>query len=47
MIYEGNNKAWYLLIIIQTDIMFRLRRQCNDNVHESWKTLLDECEVSY
>ena len=30
-IYEGNNKAWYLLITSLKDIPFGLSMQCNDN----------------
>ena len=34
-IYEGNSKAWDLLIISLTYITSGLVRQCDDNSHES------------
>ena len=45
-IYEGNIKAWYLLIIKLTYITFWVVRQCNDNAHEAWKVIIDKYEVS-
>ena len=44
-IYEGIRKACALLIIILTDITFRLVRQCNENVPESWMALIDKYTV--
>ena len=45
-IYEGNFKALDFLIIRLTDTPFGLVRQCDENGHESWKSLIDKCEVS-
>ena len=45
-IYEGNLKAWDLLIISLKDISFWLVSQCDDNAHDAWKALSDEYEVS-
>ena len=45
-IYEGNSKAWDLLIIILTDIPSGFVRQCDQNSHESRKALIDKYEVS-
>ena len=46
-IYEGNIKAWCFLIISLTEIAFVLLRRCNENAHQSWKSLIDKYEVSY
>ena len=45
-IYEGNSKAWDLLIIIFTDIPFGLVRQCDESEHDSCKAFIDKYEVS-
>ena len=45
-IYEGNSKAWYLLIISLTGIAFGLVRQFDENSHDVWKALIDKYEVS-
>ena len=45
-IYEGNSKAWCFLIIILIDIPFCMVRQCDENVHDAWKTFIDKYEVS-
>ena len=45
-IYKGKSKAWYFLIISLTDILFRLVIQCDENVHDSRKDLIDKYEVS-
>ena len=45
-IYEGKSKAWYLIIIILTETPFGLVRQCGENVHESWKAIIDKYDVS-
>ena len=45
-IYEGNSKAWGFLIIILTDIAFGLVRQCDENAHYAWKSLIYKYEVS-
>ena len=39
-IYEGNSKAWGLIIISLTDIPYGLVRQCDNNSHVSWKALI-------
>ena len=44
-IYEGKSKAWDFLIISLTDIPFGMIRQCNDNAHDTWKSLIDKYEV--
>ena len=41
-IYEGNSKAWYLLIITLLDIPFGIVRQCDENAHEALKSLIDK-----
>ena len=46
-IYEGNSKAWNLLIISLTDIPFGLLRQCDENAHDAWKSSIDKYEMSY
>ena len=45
-IYEGNSKAWDLLIISLSDINFGLVRQWNEYAHEAWKALIGKYEVS-
>ena len=45
-IYNENFKALDLLIIIFADIPFGLIRKCDENAYESWKSLIDKCEVS-
>ena len=45
-IYEGNRKVCDLLIISLIDILFGLARKCNENSHESWKTVVGKYEVS-
>ena len=45
-IYEGNYKAWYFIIIILTDKLVGLVRQCDENAHEARKALIDKYEVS-
>ena len=45
-IYEGNSKAQYLLIILLTYITFGLVRQCCENAHNAWKSLIEKYEVS-
>ena len=46
-IYEGNSKAWDLLIISLIDIPFVLVRHCDENSHDAWKALIEKYEVSY
>ena len=45
-IYEGNSKAWDVIIISLTDIPSGLVRQYDENSHVSWKALIDKYEVS-
>ena len=45
-IYEGNSKAWDLLIMSLTYIPSRLARQCDENSRVSWKALIEKYEVS-
>ena len=45
-IYEGNSKAWDLLIISLTYIPFGMVNQCYENVHDARKALIDKYEVS-
>ena len=45
-IYGGNFKALDFLIARLTDMHFGLIRQCDENGHESWKSLVDKFEVS-
>ena len=46
-IYEGNSKAWDLIIISLIDIPSGLVMKCDENSHVSWKALIDKYEVSY
>ena len=45
-IYEGNSKAWDVIIISLTDIPSGVVRQCDDHSNESWKDLIRKCKVS-
>ena len=45
-IYEENSKAWDFLIIILTDITCGLVRQCDKNAKDTWKSLIDNYEVT-
>ena len=47
-IYEGNSKAWYILIVSLTDIYFGLVKQSDKNVHEAWKYLIENvnCHIN-
>ena len=45
-IYQGNSKAWDLLIISLVEIPFGLVRKCDENEHDAWKELIDKYEVS-
>ena len=46
-IYKGKFKALDLLIISLTDISCGLVRQCDENEHYVWKSLIEKYEVSY
>ena len=46
-IYEGNSKAWDVIIISLTDIPSGLVRKCGENSHVSQKALIEKYEVSY
>ena len=45
-IYGGNFKVLDFLIIRLAGIPFGLIRKCDENAYESWKSLIDKCEVS-
>ena len=46
-IYEGNSKASEFPIISLTYIPFGLVMQRNYNTHKSWKSLIENYELSY
>ena len=45
-IYEGNSKAWDLLIISLIDTPFGMARKCDENSNDAWKALIDKYELS-
>ena len=46
MIYEGNSKSWYFLVISLADMPFGLVKKCDENVHDARKDLIDRYEFS-
>ena len=45
-IYEVNFKVWDFLIISLTYIYFGVVKQCDENAHYAWKSLIEKYEVS-